>query len=466
MVRTAFYFCIGLFSISILSSVAFAQNLDRLVARLGLKTTTQSRLCQIPSLPALPYFSSTHQYSQCEKFFGASKTRQFRFSEHREPLSLQHIRDVSSLAHQRGSGLFQTTKMIPLLSNALSAGIEMAYRDPFLNINATPSSTSRLGTHVVVRGSMKTMRYRAEYGYAGHKANKNLTMAPHDRVGGKFLWEWQLPFVTPKVELSRFTNTAENDLTRSQTISTRQEYSLSWTMFDWPSFALSYGREQKDTLNQEEESRSHVTAIERVRAKIAFERTAGKGEWSLGYSTFRNDFHNQGTLEKFDSTLKGTVQLFQRIDLTPRIGFTKETNDKQNFSQERFFANFGTTVHLSSHQIIQPSFEWIRINNRSGVSTSSTLSSKLHYSYRPANYGYHISASGQYVLNKTSQQLGNPQAYDISIFVKKDIHDFLNLPHQQQFISLKLTHNQQINTFSSQAQPSSSAAMLLLSLTP
>ena len=464
--RTAFYFCIGLFSVSILSSVAFAQNLDRLITRLGLNTMTKSGLCQAPGPVDLPYFSSTHQYSKCEKFFKKSTTRQFRFSEERKPLSLQHIRHVSSLAHQGGSRFFQTTKMVPLLSNALSAGIEMAYRDPFLSINAIPSSRSQLGTHLVLRGSMKTMRYRAEYGYAGHKANKGLTMAPHDRVGGKFLWEWQLPFVTPKVELSRFTKTAKNDLTRNQTISTRQKYSLGWTMSNWSSFMLSYGREQKESLDQEEGARSHATAIERVRAKLAIERTAGKGEWLLGYSTFTNDIHDQGTLEKFHSTLKGNVQLFKGIDLTPRIGVIKQKNDKRNFSQERFFANCGTTVRLSTHQTIQPSFEWIRMNDHRSISASSTVSSKLQYSFRPAKYGYHISASGQYVLNKTSQQVSNPQTYDISIFVKKDLHDFLNLPHQQQFISLKLTHNQQINTLSSQTQPSSSAVMLLLSLIP
>ncbi len=466
MVRTAFYCCIGLLTVSILSPVVFAQNLDRLVSRLGLKTTTKSGLCQTPNLPALPYFSSANQYSKCEKFFKASKTRQFRFSEQREPLSLQHIRDFSSLVHQRGSRLFQTTKMVPLLSNALSAGIEMAYRDPSLGINATPSSTSQLGTHLVLRGSMKAMRYRAEYGYAGHKANKGLLVAPHDSVGGKFLWEWQLPFITPKVELSRFANTAENDLTRNQTISTRQEYSLGWTMFDWPSFMLSYGREKKDTLNQEEGARSHATAIERVRAKIAFERTAGKGEWSLGYSTFQNDIHDQGTLEKIHSTLKGTVQLFQRIDLTPRIGVSKQKNDKRKFSQERFFVNLGTTASLSTHQTIQPSFEWIRVNNRSGISTSSTLSSKLQYLFRPDKYGYHVLVTGQYILKKTSQQLSNPQTYDISVFVKKDLHNFFNLPHQQQFISLKLTHNQQLNTLSSRRQQHNSSAMLLFSLIP
>ncbi len=464
--RTAFYFCIGLFSVSILSSVAFAQNLEQLVTRLGLKTTTKSGLCQTPSLSTLPYFSSTHQYSKCEKFFGASKTRQFRFSEHHEPLSLQHIRNVSSLVHQGGSRLFQTTKMVPLLSNALSAGIEMTYRDPFLSINATPTSTSQLGTHLVLRGSVKAMRYRAEYGYAGHKTNKGLSMALHDRVGGKLLWEWQLPFITPKVELSRFANTAESNLIRSQTISTRQEYSLGWAIPNWPSFSLSYGREQKDTLNQEAESRSHATLIERVQTKIAFERTVSKGEWALGYSTFKNDIHDQGTLEKFHSTLKGTVQLFQPIDLTPSIGFTKQTNAKQDFSQERFIANLGTTIRLSTHQTIQPSFEWVRMNNREDASNASTLFSKLQYSYRPAEYGYHISAVGQYVLNKNSQQTSNPQTYDISVFIKKDLHEFLNLPHQQQFISLKLTHNQQINTLSSQSQPSISTAMLLFSLIP
>ena len=342
----------------------------------------------------------------------------------------------------------------------------MVYRDPATNINATPSSTSQLGTQFVVRGSMKKMRYRAEYGYAGHRANTISPMTTHNSVGGKFLWEWQLPFITPKVELSRFANRTANDLARNHSISTRQKYSLGWKIPNWPSFTLSYGREQKATINQAAGSRSHATVIENVRTKIAYEHPIGTGEWLLEYSTLQNDIHDQGTLGKYHSTFKGTVRLFQPIDVTPSIGFTKQTNAKQNFSQERLFANLGTTVRLSTHHTIQPSFEWIHLNNHGDATTSNTLFSKLQYSYRPDNFDYHISAAGQYVLNKRSQQVRSPQSYDLSFFLKKDLHGLLNLPHQEQFMSLKLSYNQQINSLSTRTQQNSSSAMLLFSLVP
>jgi hypothetical protein len=73
---------------------------------------------------------------------------------------------------------------------------------------------------------------------------------------------------------------------------------------------------------------------------------------------------------------------------------------------------------------------------------------------------------GKYVLNQTTQQTSNPQTYDMAVFIQKDLQDFFNLPHQQQFVSLKLSHNQQVNTVSSQTHESNSTAMLLVSILP
>ena len=463
----AFYFGIGLLWVSALSStIIFAQDLNPLVARLGLKTSATSTICQAPPPPTLTLLSSANQYSQCARFFGTPKPERFNFSKKHEALSLKNIRDVSSMVRQGGSRLFHATNTIPLASKALAAGIEVVYRDPFLSFNSTHSSMTQLGTQLVLRGSMKTMRYRAEYGYAPQSTGNVSPIAPNDRVRGKFLWEWQLPFVTPKVELSRFANNEERNQIHEQTISTRQQYSLDWTIPHWPSLRLTYSREQKDIFSREGGSRSDATLMERVMKKIAFERSAWKGEWSSGYSTFQNDIHDKGTLEKLHSTLKGTFQLFKPVDISPSIGLMQKTNTKQGFSQERLFANLGTAIRLPKGQTIQPSFEWTRIGARGQASISDTLFSKLQYSYDPPGYGYHISIFGQYVINPTSQQRNNSQTYDLSLFVQKDLHNLLNLPHQQQFISLKLTHNQRVNTLSSQTQPAGSAAMLLFSVIP
>ena len=464
--RTAFCFCIGFFSVSILSPVVFSQDLESRVARLGLKTSSSSVACQSPNPRAFALYSSANQYSQCTRFFGTPKPEKFYFSKKHEAITLQHIQDTSSWVHQGGSRLFQAGNMIPLVSNALSAGIKIVYRDPFLGINSVPSSATQLGTQLVLRGSMKKMKYRAEYGYAGQNTGPVSSMTPQDRIGGKFLWEWQLPFVTPKVELSRFANNVKHDPTGNQTIATRQKFSLDWDIPDWPNLTMTYGREEKDNFGRSEESHSKATIMERVTTKITFEHPVGKGEWASGYSTFKNDIHDYGTLEEFQSTLKGTLQLVSPIDLSPSIGFSQQTNAKQRFSQERLIANFGSTVRLSTEHTIQPSFEWVRIGNRSQASLSNTLYSKFQYSYNPSANSFYFSILGQFILKKISQQATNPQTYDMSVFIRKDLHDLLHLPHQQQFLSLKLTHNQQVNTLSSQQQRSHSAAMLLLSVIP
>ena len=317
-----------------------------------------------------------------------------------------------------------------------------------------------------LKGSMKKMKYRAEYGYSGQNMGNASSLAPNDHVGGKFLWEWQLPLVTPKVELSRFTSNVDHDPTRHQTISTRQFYSLDWTIPDWPSLTLSYSREQKSIFSRSAGARSDATFMKRVMGKIGFELPRGKGVWTSRYTTFQNDIHNQGTLQEFHSRLKGIFSLVTPVEITPIIGFTQHTNSKQGFSQERLFANLGTVVRFSTHQSLRPSFQWTRLDNWSHTSTSNTVLLKMRYSYRPPQPGFQVSIRAQYILARESYSQQQTQAYEMSLFVKKDIRDLLNLPHQQQYISLKLAHNQQVNPLPSLPQQTSSTAMLLLNVIP
>ncbi len=73
---------------------------------------------------------------------------------------------------------------------------------------------------------------------------------------------------------------------------------------------------------------------------------------------------------------------------------------------------------------------------------------------------------GQYILNKTSNTAANPQSYDLTFLVQKDLGDFFNLAHRRQTLSLKIAHNQQINSLSAEAQGAQTSAMLLVSIIP
>ena len=73
---------------------------------------------------------------------------------------------------------------------------------------------------------------------------------------------------------------------------------------------------------------------------------------------------------------------------------------------------------------------------------------------------------GQYIFNKTSNTAANPQTYDLTFLVQKDLGRFFNLAHRQQTLSLKIAHNQQINSLSTEAQSAQTSAMLLVSIMP
>ena len=89
--------------------------------------------------------------------------------------------------------------------------------------------TNRMGALFVLKGDLATMKYRAEYGYSGQEVGKATSLTATDQVGGKFVWEWKLPHVIPKMEFSRFANNVEEDPTRSQTIGTQQQFSPTFS---------------------------------------------------------------------------------------------------------------------------------------------------------------------------------------------------------------------------------------------
>jgi hypothetical protein len=112
----------------------------------------------------------------------------------------------SLLNNQGGSRLLQATYDSLLLNDALTVGVKMAYRDPFLDSSSPTPLTTRMGALFILKGDLATMKYRAEYGYSGQEVGKAASFTATDQVGGKFLWEWKLPHVIPKMEFSRFAN--------------------------------------------------------------------------------------------------------------------------------------------------------------------------------------------------------------------------------------------------------------------
>jgi hypothetical protein len=310
------------------------------------------------------------------------------------------------------------------------------------------------------------MKYQVEYGYAGQDTGKTPFSIPNDQVGGKFGWEWSLPIVTPKIEFSRFTSNADGDPTRSQSIANQQKFSLNWTIPDWPSLALTYGRKQTDIFTRPEGPLSDAITTETVSANLSFLHGAGKGDWSSYYKTSHSELGENGTEEEIGSKMSGTLNLLEPVDLMPKWGFTRRVNSRGTMANDRFFANLGSSFRVSSTSTLKPGVEFTRDMNRFDAIQTDTLSAKLGYAYLPADNSFHVSILGQYILNQHSNTNVNPQIYDVSLLFKKDVRDYLHLNHGQQTLSLKIAHKQQVNALYPQAQPAQTSAMLLVSIIP
>jgi len=467
MVRTVLCLVIVVLFVLLVSGSAFSEDSIPLVERLGLRTGSNSGLCRSPVHSSLGNSSSYFpQTTQCTKSTSEYTLARFDFALKREPFNLQAVRDIPSLASQGGSSLYQASNNISLFHEALTAGVQMVYRDPFVTSNSATPLTNRMGAQIVLKGTLAHMKYRAEYGYAGQETGKTPFATFNDQIGGKLAWEMNLPFVTPKVEFSRFTSNVDGDPTRAQTVANQQKFSLNWTIPNWPSLALSYGRYQTDIFTRPEGPLSDAIATESVMANLSFQHAVGNGQWSSYYKTSNSNFWENGTEEEIGSTMSGTLHLLEPLDLTPKWGFARRGNSGGTLSNDRFFAKIGSTFRINPTLTLKPGVEFARDVNRFDALRTDTVSAKLGYSYLASDDSLGVSILGQYILNQYSNSTTNPQTYDVSLLIKKDIHDFLNIAHRQQTLSLKIAHNQQVNALSPQTQPAQTSVMLLVSIIP
>ena len=468
MVWTVLWLSLGFFFLPSFASSVFSEDSLLSGERMGLRKMTTSDLCHpSTSLARKNSFHSLTRIAQCSELSQRSTPSRFNFDLKRESFNLQHVRDMSSLLNnQGGSRLLQATYDSRLFNDFLAAGVKMAYRDPFLDSRSATPLNNRMGALFFLKGDLASMKYRAEYGYFGQEVGKAASITATDQIGGKFVWEWKLPYVIPQMEFSRFANNVEEDPTRSQTIATQQKFSLNWKMPNWPRLALTYSRAQKDIFSRPEGGLTDAISTKSALAKLSIQHSIGSGAWSSHYKTSEHVFGESRKEHEIGSTMDGIFHLFAPIDFTPRWGFTRRENAEGTLAKDRFFANLGTKIFAMSTLTLNSGFEFKRDLDRFDAMKTDTLLAKLGYSYSASDDSLQVWMFGQYILNQTSNTAANPQTYDLTFLVKKDLGDFFNLAHRQQILSLKIAHNQQINSLSAEAQGAQTSAMLLVSIVP
>jgi len=388
------------------------------------------------------------------------------FSKSQESFDLQKADTLPSVANQGGSRILKVSNEIPLITRHLTAGIQMAYRDPFIQSGSVPSLTGRMGAQIVLNGDWKTMTYHAEYGYAGHESGTLPLSTPSGKRGGTVRWEWKLPLVTPTIEVSRYSDNVEDDPFRTRTIATKQKFSLNWGLPKDSQLSLSYGREQQDVFTHPDGPLTYSLTTDSSLAKLSLGHPMGTGFLSAHYRTSKSTFDEKSIQQEIGSTLGGTFHFFDPIDVLPEWGFFRTTDSQEGRLQDRMFGNISTTLRATPTQVIKPRIEFHRTHYFLTNQRTDTFSAKIGYSYKALDDSLRVAMSGQYVLKQTSLNRSNPQTYDLAILIHKDLHPYLRLPHRQQTLSLKVSRNQHFDAFSNPAPLGQTTAMLLMSIVP
>ena len=388
------------------------------------------------------------------------------FSKSQESFDLQKANNPSSLANQGGSRIFKVSNEIPLITRHLTAGIQMAYRDPFVQSGSPPSLTGRMGAQVVLNGDWETMKYHAEYGYAGQESGTLPLSTPSGKRGGKVRWEWALPLVTPTIEVSRYSDNVEADPFRARTIALKQKFSLNWSLPKDSQLSLSYGREQQDVFTQPDGPLTYSLTTDSSMAKLSLGHPIGTGFLSTHYRTSKSTFGEESNQQEIGSTLGGTFHLFNPVDVLPEWGFFRKTDSQEGRLQDRMFGNITTTLRVTPTQVIKPRIEFHQTYYFPTNQRTDTFSAKIGYSYKALDDSLRVAMTGQYILNQTSLDRTNPQTYDVAILIHKDLHPYWDLPHRQQTLSIKVSHNQHFDAISNPAPLGQTTAMLLMSIVP
>ncbi|MCA9463140.1 MAG: hypothetical protein KC563_03420 [Nitrospira sp.] len=405
--------------------------------------------------------------SNCQQGGGGEPTpSSLTFSKNQEPFDIQKATNLPSLANQGGSRIVQASKEIPLLARHLTAGLQLAYRDPFLQSAALPSLTNRMGAQIVLNGDWDTMKYHAEYGYAGQESGRLPLSTPSGKMGGKVKWEWNLPLVTPQIELSRYSDNLESDPLRARTVASMQKLSLNWGLSQGSQLSLAYGREQRDVFSQPDGPLANSMTTDSALAKLSLTHSIGTGFWSTQYRTSKNTFGETTNRQEIGSTMGGTFHLSSPVDIVPEWGVLRQTDTQDGPITDRIFGNLGSVFRLGSTQEIKPRLEFRRNHNYQVTEHTDAFSAKLDYSYKTWDDSLQVAMSGQYVFQQTSLNNDTPQICDLALLVHTDLHPFFRLPHRQQTLSVKISHNQRIDAFSSQIPPAQTTAMLLVSIAP
>lgn len=411
-------------------------------------------------------FALTDSSANCPHTDGDELPSTIHFSAKQDPFNLQTAGNIPSLIKQGGSRVVQASNDIPLMARHLTAGLHMAYRDPFLRSENAPSATNRMGAQFVLKGDWNSVRYQAEYGFAGQEAGNLPLSTPSGQMGGKMLWEWKLPLVTPKIELSRFADNVDSDPLRARTIASKQTFSLNWALPEGSQLSLSYGREQRDVFTQPDGPLSESITTDSALAKLSLGHPVGTGFWSTRYRTYKNTLGEESLHHEVGSTMGGTFHLSNPIDVVPEWGFLRHTGSQEGPIEDRIFGNIGTVLRLTSTQEIKPRIEFQRNHYYLATEQTDAFSAKLDYSYKAWDDSLRIAMSGKYVVKQTSLNNTAPQTCDVALIVHTDLHPLFRLPHRQQTLSFKVSHNQRIDTISSPTPPAQTTAMLLVSIAP
>jgi len=269
-------------------------------------------------------------------------------------------------------------------------------------------------------------------------------------------WEWDFHNLKHKAEISRYIDNLEKDPSRARTMTTTEKISLNWGLPQWPRIGLGYTHEEKETMLNPIGLATTSLYTDKVSAKIS--------HWNTSWETYLNV--NSADLLTIGFSLSRKFQPFDPFQFTPKLGISRTTKPQKKLITDRYFAKLGSSLQIAETLTLKPTLEYTQVFNRLAALQTETISAKLSSSYNENKKSLSMSFSGGLKIQQDSNDLTNMHTYNFVLSIQRGLYDFLNLPHQTQSLSLKLTHNQKINYLNRVASTAQTSAMLMLDIIP
>ena len=235
--------------------------------------------------------------------------------------------------------------------------------------------------------------------------------------------------IKPQIEFRQYQDNVQEDQQKPQAKTSTSRLALTFDYSVLPSLTLAYetGKIQRTSRAGEDfDQRADATSYS---ANLWY----GGNGWEI-YGTTSQYLETDQTNDNyqtnyFDHILGGSFTFFDSLTIDPSLQFTQAENPSDQYSSRQLYGNLGIY-------------------------------------YFPPVTGLSFSLYGYFGMDRDSSGWVDNRNMDMFFSVEQDLKTWLDLPHQNTKLILRLDHSEYTDQISAEANTFEDSALLLLSISP